>query len=69
VDWAFANDVQILVHANGEGASDYLIAALDTATATHRRADRRPALIHGQFLREDQVDAYNRLDGISGRSI
>ena len=62
VDWAFSNDVQILVHANGEGASDILIGAVETATETHGPADRRPVLIHGQFLREDQVDAYNRLD-------
>jgi predicted amidohydrolase YtcJ/putative hemolysin len=61
IDWAFANGVQILTHANGEGASDMLIAAIDTATATYGLADRRPVLIHGQFLREDQVDAYNRL--------
>ncbi len=54
--------MQILTHANGEGASDMLIAAIDTATETHGRADRRPVLVHGQFLREDQVDAYNRLD-------
>ena len=62
VDWAFDKGVQILVHANGEGASDMLIAAVDTATSRYGRADRRPVLIHGQFLREDQVDAYNRLD-------
>ncbi len=62
IDWAFANNVQILTHANGEGASDILIGAIDTATAAHGPADRRPVLIHGQFLREDQVDAYNRLD-------
>ncbi|MEE4187720.1 MAG: amidohydrolase family protein, partial [Roseobacter sp.] len=62
VDWAFRNNVQILVHANGEGASDILIGAVETATQAHGRADRRPVLIHGQFLREDQVDAYNRLD-------
>lgn len=62
VDWAFENDVQILVHANGEGASDILIGAIDTATQTHGQSDRRPVLIHGQFMREDQVDAYNRLD-------
>ncbi|MDD9715626.1 amidohydrolase family protein [Dinoroseobacter sp. PD6] len=62
VDWAFANGVQIQTHANGEGASDMLIAAIQTATETHGAADRRPVLIHGQFLREDQVDAYNRLD-------
>ena len=61
VDWAFANGVQILTHANGEAASDLLIAAVDAATKRHGPADRRPELIHGQFLREDQVDAFNRL--------
>jgi predicted amidohydrolase YtcJ len=61
VDWAFANDVQIQVHANGEAASDMLIAALEAATEAHGQADRRPVLVHGQFLREDQVDAYQRL--------
>ncbi|WP_159089095.1 amidohydrolase family protein [Tateyamaria sp. Alg231-49] len=62
VDWAFENGVQILVHSNGEGASDILIGAVDTATQAHGEADRRPVLIHGQFLREDQVDAFNSLD-------
>lgn len=62
LDWAFANDVQIMVHSNGEGASDLLIAALDVATRAHGPADRRPVLIHGQFLRPDQVAALDRLD-------
>ncbi len=62
IDWAFANKVQIITHANGEAASDLLVAALGAATAKHGRADRRPVLIHGQFLREDQVAAYQRLD-------
>ena len=61
VDWAFANGVQLLTHANGEAASDLLIAAIDAATNKNGSADRRPVLIHGQFLREDQVDAFNRL--------
>jgi predicted amidohydrolase YtcJ len=61
IDWAYANDVQILTHANGEAASDLLIAALDAATIKHGSGDRRPVLIHGQFLREDQVDSYRRL--------
>ncbi|MFA9476518.1 MAG: amidohydrolase, partial [Filomicrobium sp.] len=61
IDWAFANGIQILTHANGEAASDLLIAAISTATAKHGPADRRPVLIHGQFMREDQVDAYNQL--------
>ena len=61
VDWAFENGVQILVHANGEGASDMLIGAVDTATGKFGQADRRPVLIHGQFLRQDQVEDYDRL--------
>jgi len=61
IDWAFANDIQILTHANGEGASDMLIAAIDAATEKYGPADRRPVLIHGQFEREDQVDSYKRL--------
>jgi len=62
VDWAFENDIQILTHANGEGASDMLLAAVGAARKRHGEGDRRPVLIHGQFLREDQVDALQRLD-------
>ena len=61
VDWAYRNNVHLLTHSNGEAASDMLITALRAATARHGRADRRPVLIHGQFLREDQVDAYKDL--------
>ncbi len=65
VDWAFANGIQIVTHANGEGASDMLIASIDAATKAHGAdPDRRAVLIHGQFRREDQADAYNRLDVI-----
>lgn len=61
IDWAYQNDIQIITHANGEAASDLLIAYIDAATRQHGAGDRRPVLIHGQFLREDQVDAFNRL--------
>jgi predicted amidohydrolase YtcJ len=61
IDWAFANNIQIMTHANGEGAGDLLIAAIDAATKKYGPADRRPVLIHGQFEREDQVDSYKRL--------
>mgnify|MGYP001818169277 CR=1 FL=1 len=60
VDWAFSNGIQLLTHANGEGASDMLIAAIDAAVKKHGPG-ARPVLIHGQFLREDQVDAMQRL--------
>jgi predicted amidohydrolase YtcJ len=47
---------QILAHANGDAAIDLLIVAAREATRRHGLADRRPVLIHGQTLREDQVD-------------
>jgi len=61
VDWAFAHDIQIMAHANGEAASDLLIAAIGQAAEKYGNSDRRALLIHGQFLREDQVAAYDRL--------
>ena len=62
IEWAYANNVQILTHSNGEAASDLLISAIKDATEKHGMADRRPVLIHGQFLREDQVDSFKSLD-------
>ncbi len=61
VRWAYENDIQIITHANGEGASDMLIAAIDAAQAEFGQKEVRPVLIHGQFQREDQVDSYQRL--------
>jgi predicted amidohydrolase YtcJ len=61
-DWAFSNDIQLLTHANAEAASDLLIAASTLATLKHGAGkDRRQVLIHGQFLREDQVESFKRL--------
>jgi hypothetical protein len=64
VGWSFANHVPLLVHSNGEAATDSLIAAAEQGLATYgsEDPDRRLTLIHGQFLREDQVDAVRRLD-------
>ena len=61
VNWTFENNIQLLTHANGEAASDQLIAFIDNATKKYGNIDRRPVLIHGQFLREDQIDSFNRL--------
>lgn len=47
VDWAFANNIQIITHANGEAASDLLIKAIAAAEAKHPYKDQRPVLIHG----------------------
>lgn len=61
IDWAYENDIQIVTHANGEAASDQLIAAHTASLKKFGKAARKPVLIHGQFEREDQVDSYVRL--------
>ncbi|WP_210185597.1 amidohydrolase [Bauldia litoralis] len=61
VNWCYEHGFQILTHANGEGASDMLIAAIGAAQAEYGDPGNRPVLIHGQFLREDQIDSYKRL--------
>jgi predicted amidohydrolase YtcJ len=62
VQWAYENGLQVITHANGERASDLLIAAHRAAQARFPNAKGlRPVLIHGQFLREDQVDSYKAL--------
>jgi predicted amidohydrolase YtcJ len=61
VSWCYEKGIQIITHANGEGASDMLIDALEAAQERYGTPDLRPVLIHGQFLREDQVDSYKRL--------
>jgi hypothetical protein len=61
IDWTFANNVQVLTHANGEAASDLLIEAMKAAAGKHGLGERRNVLIHGQFLREDHIDSYKQL--------
>ena len=62
VQWASENGIQVITHANGERASDLLIAAHRAAQARFPKAkDLRPVLVHGQFLREDQLDSYKAL--------
>ena len=61
VDKAFANNWQILVHANGDAAIDRFIAAVGAARAAHPDTKNRPVLIHGQTLRADQVEPLESL--------
>jgi hypothetical protein len=62
VRWAAENKVQLIAHANGERASDLLIAAHSAAQGRFPDAQQlRPVLIHGQAQRVDQVDSYKRL--------
>ncbi|WP_366556625.1 amidohydrolase [Aquibaculum sediminis] len=62
VNWCYENGHQIITHANGEGASDMLLAALGAAQESYGDIGNRPVLVHGQFLREDQVDLMQKLN-------
>lgn len=64
IDWAYKNNLQILTHANGEAANDLLIAALTAAQAKYPGGDRRSVMIHGQYMREDQMESYRKLNVI-----
>lgn len=62
VSWAAENGIQLLTHSNGERASDLLIAAHRAAQARFPAARAtRPVLIHGQLLREEQVESFKSL--------
>jgi len=61
VEKAFAHGWQILVHANGDAASDRFINAVRLAKEKYPNVDNRPVLIHGQVLREEQVEEIKKL--------
>ncbi len=62
---AFINDWQIQTHANGDAAMDQMIRTLTPLTKKYGNEDRRLVLIHGQYVRDDQLDAYKELDVIT----
>ena len=62
VDSAYANQWQLLVHANGDAAIDQFIEATRGAHEKYGEADRRNTLIHGQYIRMDQLDDLAELD-------
>jgi predicted amidohydrolase YtcJ len=61
VDLSFTNGWQIITHANGDAAVDWLIEAVGDATAKHGPGDRRAVLIHGQTTRLDQLPRLKEL--------
>ena len=60
----FENNWQTLIHANGDAAMDQLIRTLRSNVEKYGLGDRRNTLIHGQYIREDQLDALKELDVI-----
>jgi predicted amidohydrolase YtcJ len=55
---------QIHIHANGDAAADDVLEGFERALERHPRSDHRHTIIHGQTLREDQLDKMAEL-GIS----
>ena len=51
---------QLFVHANGDAAIDMAIKTFDTLGIT-AAGNRRPVVIHSQFMRPDQIPQYKRI--------
>lgn len=61
----FKNNWQIQTHANGDAAMDQMIRTMKPLVDTYGNNDRRNVLIHGQYVREDQLDSFKELDVIT----
>ena len=58
---AYKNNWQVFAHCGGDAALDQLIKAARAATAAYPGDDRRTTIIHGHFIRADQVPAIKEL--------
>ena len=54
----YDSGLQLLMHANGDGAVDMAIKAHEYAAAGSLDKDRRTVIIHSQFARKDQLQKY-----------
>jgi predicted amidohydrolase YtcJ len=61
----FKNNWQILTHANGDAAMDQMLRTMKPVADKYGNNDRRNVLIHGQYVREDQLDSFKELDIIA----
>lgn len=62
---AFENNWQVLTHANGDAAIDQLIRSMKPQIEKFGNKDRRPVLIHGQYIRDDQLDELKEMNVIA----
>jgi len=62
---AFKNKLQILTHTNGDAAVDQLIRTLKPLKEKYGNEGRRDVIIHGQYIREDQLDAAKEMNMIA----
>lgn len=62
LDETFKNEWQILIHANGDAASDEIIRTVEKTGTKYGNHDRRTVAIHAQVLREVQLDKFKELE-------
>ena len=60
-DEAYQKGWPVHVHANGDAAIDQMIEAIRPSQQKYGPGDRRITLIHGQFLRKDQIPVLKEL--------
>jgi len=61
VKTCYDNDLQVLMHGNGDAAIDFLIATHKEMAGADLDKDRRTVCIHCQFIRPDQIAEFARL--------
>lgn len=54
----YDNGFQVLFHANGDAAIDFLLQAHEHAAGGDLSKDRRTVAIHAQFIRRDQIQKF-----------
>lgn len=62
--WAMAGDdagLQLLIHAIGDRANDWLLDLYEEAAALHGTRDRRSRIEHAQHLSRDAIDRFSAL--------
>jgi predicted amidohydrolase YtcJ len=55
IEKAYANNWPVKVHANGDAAIDQMLEALRPVVERHGVRQGETILVHGQFLRQDQI--------------
>ena len=58
---AYRDNIQIVMHCNGDAAADMMMAAVRKAVIKYGKKDLRPVMIHSQFIRHDQVETMKEL--------
>jgi hypothetical protein len=61
VETALKNGWHLLAHTNGDAATDQFLLAMRKGLAKYPREDHRTVIIHGQTMRDDQLDAAKEL--------